>query len=118
MRKEKQGKVISDKMMSTVIVEVTNLVAHPIYKKTIRKRSKFVAHNPDDRARMGDEVRIIETRPLSKTKRWRVAEILKTHMVEIQTSKKAGASYKEKAKKSEKKRAAKPKKSSRKGNKK
>jgi small subunit ribosomal protein S17 len=115
MRKEKQGKVISDKMMSTVIVETVNLIAHPIYKKVIRKRSKFIAHNPDNKAKLGDEVRIIETRPLSKTKRWRVAEILKTHVVEAQPSKKKDTASEKKPKKVKK--SAKSKKSSRKGKK-
>jgi len=78
MKKQRKGKVISDKMESTVIVEVVNLVSHPFYKKIIRKKSKFVTHNPDNKAKLGDTVRIIETRPLSKTKRWKVVEILKT----------------------------------------
>lgn len=78
MKKQRKGKVVSDKMQSTVLVEVSNLVTHPFYKKIIRKRSKFVAHNPDNKAKLGDTVRIIETRPLSKTKRWRVVEIFKT----------------------------------------
>lgn len=78
MRKQRKGKVISDKMQSTVIVETINLVAHPIYKKIVKRKSKFVAHNPDNKAKLGDTVRIVETRSLSKTKRWIVIEIFKT----------------------------------------
>ena len=77
MRKQRQGKVISDKMQSTVIVETISLVSHPMYKKTLKRKSKFVAHNPDNKAKLGDTVKIVETRPLSKTKRWKVVEIIK-----------------------------------------
>lgn len=77
MKKQRTGKVISDKMQFTVKVEVVNLVSHPFYKKVIKQKSKFTAHNPDNKARLGDTVKIIETRPLSKTKRWKVIEILK-----------------------------------------
>lgn len=77
MKKQKKGKILSDKMQSTVIVEVVNLVTHPFYKKIIKKKSEFVAHNSDNKAKRGDTVRIVETRPLSKTKRWKVVEILK-----------------------------------------
>ena len=77
MRKQIQGKVISDKMQSTVIVETISLVSHPMYKKTLKRRSKFVAHNPDNKAKLGDTVQIVETKPLSKTKRWMVIEISK-----------------------------------------
>jgi small subunit ribosomal protein S17 len=110
MRKERKGKVISDKMDSTVIVEVVNLASHPIYKKIIRKKSKFVAHNPDNKAKLEDRVRIVETRPLSKTKRWRVVEILKTHAPRTQPSKRSSSSAKRKA-------VSKSKASSRKGKK-
>ena len=78
MRKERKGKVISDKMQSTVIVEIVNLTSHPVYKKIVRKKNKFIVHNPDNKAKLGDSVKIVETRPLSKTKRWKVVEILKT----------------------------------------
>jgi len=78
MKKQKQGKVISDKMQSTVIVQAVSLVVHPMYKKTLKHRSEFVVHNPDNKAKMGDTVKIVETKPLSKTKRWKVVEILKT----------------------------------------
>ena len=78
MKKQRKGKVISDKMQSTIIVETVNLVSHPIYKKTVRRKSKFVAHNPDNKAKLGDTVTIVETRPLSKTKRWMVVEVSET----------------------------------------
>ena len=75
-RKERIGKVTSDKMQKTVVVENVRKVAHPLYKKYFKKTTKFVAHNENDNAKMGDTVRIMETRPLSKTKRWRVVEVL------------------------------------------
>jgi small subunit ribosomal protein S17 len=70
------AKVVSDKMDKTVVVAVTRLFQHPKYKKTIKKVTKFKAHDEDNRCRIGDTVKIIETRPLSKEKRWRVLEIL------------------------------------------
>ncbi len=75
-RKERIGKVTSDKMQLTVVVENERKVAHPLYKKYFKKTTKFVAHNENDNAKVGDTVRIMETRPLSKTKRWRVVEVL------------------------------------------
>ena len=101
MKKQRKGKVISDRMQSTVIVEVINLVAHPMYKKIMRRKSKFAAHNPDNKAKSGDTVRIIETKPLSKTKRWKVVEIFKSTKPGHASVAKTGIS--------------KPKKSSRKG---
>jgi small subunit ribosomal protein S17 len=75
-RKERIGKVTSDKMQKTVVVENVRQVAHPLYKKYFKKTTKFVAHNENDNAKVGDTVRIMETRPLSKTKRWRIVEVL------------------------------------------
>ncbi|MDP4200959.1 MAG: 30S ribosomal protein S17 [Bacteroidota bacterium] len=75
-RKERVGKVISDKMQKTVIVSLTRQVPHPLYKKYFKKTTKFVAHDEKSDAKTGDTVRIMETRPLSKTKRWRVVEVL------------------------------------------
>ena len=75
-RKTRLGVVVSDKMQKTVIVENVRQVAHPLYKKYFKKTTKFVAHNDNDNAKVGDTVRIMETRPLSKTKRWRVVEVL------------------------------------------
>jgi small subunit ribosomal protein S17 len=76
-RMEKIGIVTSDKMMKTVVVRVDRLVKHPIYKRYVRKRSKFMAHNEIDGVSTGDQVRIVETRPLSARKRWRVVEVLR-----------------------------------------
>ena len=75
-RKQKVGRVVSSKMDKTVVVAVDYLRPHPIYRKTVRKTNKFYAHDEDNRATVGDTVRIEETRPLSKTKRWLVVEIL------------------------------------------
>src|ERR1051325_9026069 len=74
-RQEKIGLVTSDKMTKTVIVRVERLVRHPKYKRYIRRRTKFMAHN-EQGAQTGDIVRIVETRPLSARKRWRVVEII------------------------------------------
>mgnify|MGYP002150315829 FL=1 len=76
-RTEKVGIVTSDKMQKTVVVRVDRLVKHPIYKRYVRRRSKFMAHNEIDGVSIGDQVRIVETRPLSKLKRWRVAEVVR-----------------------------------------
>jgi len=75
-RKTLTGVVSSDKMDKTVIVMVNRLVPHPVYKKYIRKRKKVKAHDEKNQCRIGDKVLLIETRPLSKEKRWRVKEIL------------------------------------------
>jgi small subunit ribosomal protein S17 len=75
-RKTRFGKVISDKMDKTVVVAVDTPRHHPIYKKTIRRAVKYKAHDEKNQCRPGDMVRIVETRPLSKEKRWRVAEIV------------------------------------------
>ena len=74
-RAEKIGIVSSDKMMKTVTVRVDRLVKHPIYRKYVKKRKKFMAHD-DMGAKIGDKVKIVETRPLSARKRWRVVEII------------------------------------------
>ena len=74
--KQKVGRVVSDKMDKTVVVAVDYLRPHPIYRKTVRKTNKFYAHDEENRCKMGDTVRIEETRPLSKLKRWRVVEIV------------------------------------------
>jgi small subunit ribosomal protein S17 len=73
-RKSRIGVVSSDKMSKTITVEVERKIKHPIYGKFLKKTSKFHAH--DDTAGIGDTVRIMETRPLSKTKRWRLVEII------------------------------------------
>ncbi len=76
-RVEKIGIVTSDKMTKTVVVRVDRLVKHPVYKRYVRKRSKFMAHNEVEGVSVGDQVRIVETRPLSARKRWRVVEVLR-----------------------------------------
>ena len=75
-RKSRRGYVISDKMDKTVVVEVEDRVKHPLYGKVIRRTSKVKAHDEANAAGVGDLVTIMETRPLSATKRWRVVEIL------------------------------------------
>ncbi|MDR2386116.1 MAG: 30S ribosomal protein S17 [Deltaproteobacteria bacterium] len=70
------GVVVSDKMDKTVVVLVNRLVKHPVYKKYIRRRSKFMAHDEGNAARMGDTVEIIQSRPLSRLKRWRLTKIV------------------------------------------
>jgi small subunit ribosomal protein S17 len=76
-RKEKIGYVISTKMAKTVVVEVDRQRAHPKYKRVIAKSKKFYAHDEQNTARTGDVVRIVETRPLSKLKRWRVTDVIR-----------------------------------------
>jgi small subunit ribosomal protein S17 len=75
-RKSRVGTVVSDKMTKTVVVAIERRVAHPLYGKQVVRTKKFHAHDEDERAKIGDVVRIVETRPLSKTKRWRVVDIL------------------------------------------
>ena len=76
MRKEKIGRVVSDKMDKTIVVSVERLSRHPLYKRVIRLTTKFKAHDERNEARIGDTVRIVESRPLSATKRWRMVEIV------------------------------------------
>jgi small subunit ribosomal protein S17 len=76
-RKVFRGEVVSDKMDKTIVVAVTRLVRHPLYPKVIKKTTKFKAHDEFNEAREGDIVEIMETRPLSKTKRWRLVRIIK-----------------------------------------
>jgi len=84
-RKIRVGRVVSNKMDKTVVVTVETLRHHPLYKKTIRRAVKYKAHDEKNECRLGDTVKIIETRPLSKEKRWRVAEIItKREVVEVQ----------------------------------
>ena len=76
IRQIKVGQVVSDKMDKTVVVAVTYLKKHPLYHKTVRRVRRFKAHDENNEAKVGDIVRIIESRPLSKEKRWRVLNIL------------------------------------------
>ena len=75
-RQERQGKVVSDAMEKTIVVEVSVVKAHPRYKKVVRRSVKFHAHDERSEAKVGDLVRIVETRPLSRTKRWRLVEVV------------------------------------------
>ena len=75
-RKTKIGKVVSDKMDKTVVIAVERLVQHPLYKKAVKQTVKFKAHDENNDAHIGDTVEMMETRPLSKDKRWRVIEVL------------------------------------------
>jgi len=76
-RKVRTGVVISNKMDKTVVVEVSRTVIHPVYKKFVRRRKRFMAHDEDNRCNIGDQVMIVETRPLSRQKNWRVRKIIR-----------------------------------------
>jgi small subunit ribosomal protein S17 len=77
IKNEKIGMVVSTKMQKTIAVEVSRRVPHPLYKRIIAKRKKFYAHDEEGKAKIGDVVRIVECRPLSKMKRWRLADIIR-----------------------------------------
>ncbi|OPX35767.1 30S ribosomal protein S17 [candidate division KSB1 bacterium 4484_188] len=76
VRKTRVGVVVSDKMDKTAVVSVERLVKHPTYKKYIKRTSKFKAHDEKNECHVGDLVKIMETRPLSRTKRWRIVEVI------------------------------------------
>ena len=76
LRKEKVGKVVSNKMDKTIVVAVETKVSHPIYKKMMKRTYKLKAHDEENVCNIGDTVRVMETRPLSKDKRWRLVEIV------------------------------------------
>lgn len=76
LRKERVGIVVSDKMTKSIVVAVRRRMKHPIYGKFINKTSRFVAHDEENTCNIGDTVRIMETRPLSKNKNWRLVEII------------------------------------------
>ena len=83
--KTRAGRVVSNKMDKTVVVAIETPKHHPLYKKTIKRVVKYKAHDENNECRQGDMVRIIETRPLSRQKRWRVAEIItKGEVAEVQ----------------------------------
>jgi len=75
-RKIRLGKVVSDKMDKSIVVVVERLIRHPLYERVIRRTSKLVAHDETNECRTGDRVKVMETRPQSKTKRWRLVEIV------------------------------------------
>lgn len=76
IKRQLTGTVVSDKMDKTAVVQVERLVKHPLYKKYIKRRNKFAAHDKDNRCNIGDKVLITESRPISKLKRWRVTDII------------------------------------------
>jgi len=80
-RKTRVGLVVSDKMDKTVVVKVDNLVKHPVYKKYIKRRITLKAHDEQNECGIGDKVLVVETRPLSKDKRWRVREVLEKNVI-------------------------------------
>jgi small subunit ribosomal protein S17 len=75
-RKVRVGVVVSDAMDKTVLVRIDRKMRHPLYKKTVARSSKLAAHDENNEAHVGDTVRVMETRPLSKTKRWRIVEVV------------------------------------------
>lgn len=77
LRKVRVGTVVSDKMDKTVVVAVEDLVLHPLYGRTMRRTKRLKAHDEENICRVGDRVRLMETRPLSKEKRWRVVEVVR-----------------------------------------
>ena len=76
LRKTRVGKVVSDKMQKTIVVVVEDHVRHPLYNKIIKKSYRLKAHDEENAAHIGDTVKVMETRPLSKDKRWRLVEIM------------------------------------------
>jgi len=76
-RKLRRGKVTSDRMDKSIVVEVIRKYRHPLYKKVVRKNNSYHAHDEDNQARTGDLVEIMETRPISKTKRWRLVKVIR-----------------------------------------
>jgi len=81
IKQEKIGDVVSNSMNKTIVVEVTRRVPHPLYKRIITKRKKFYAHDESGQANVGDTVKITECRPLSKLKRWTLAEIIRKNVI-------------------------------------
>ncbi|MBE6688190.1 MAG: 30S ribosomal protein S17 [Ruminococcaceae bacterium] len=76
LRKTRVGKVVSDKMDKTIVVAIQDNIKHPVYNKIVKRTVKFKAHDENNECRIGDKVEIMETRPLSKEKRWRLVEII------------------------------------------
>ena len=76
-RKLRRGKVTSDRMDKSIVVEVIRKYRHPLYKKVVRQNNSYHAHDEDNQARIGDLVEIMETRPISKTKRWRLVKVIR-----------------------------------------
>jgi small subunit ribosomal protein S17 len=91
LTKERQGVVVSDRMQKTVVVTVERTVMHPKYKKFMRRRTKVKAHDEQNQCHVGDRVLIVESRPLSRDKRWRVSKILERAQATPDELKTAGA---------------------------
>ena len=85
-RKIRMGQVVSDKMDKTVVIAVTTFRRHPLYKKATKRTKKYKAHDENNACKIGDQVKIVETRPLSKEKRWRVVEIISKRAVETEST--------------------------------
>ena len=83
LRKERVGIVTSDKMQKTIVVQIRRKTRHPLYGKVIEKANKFKVHDEKNEAKVGDRVRIQETRPLSKDKRWRLVEIIERARIQV-----------------------------------
>ena len=76
LRKTRDGKVVSDKMDKTIVVAIEDSVQHPLYKKVMKRTYKLKAHDENNECKIGDKVKVMETRPLSKDKRWRLVEVI------------------------------------------
>ena len=81
LRKTRTGKVVSNKMQKTIVVAVEDHVKHPLYKKIVKRTYKLKAHDENNECKVGDKVKVMETRPLSKDKRWRVVEIVEKAII-------------------------------------
>ena len=81
LRKTRVGKVVSDKMDKTIVVAIEDNVKHPLYKKIVKRTYKLKAHDEENACQIGDKVKVMETRPLSKDKRWRVVEIMEKAVI-------------------------------------
>ncbi len=91
LRKERSGLVVSDRMQKTVVVSVERTVMHPRYKKYLKRRTKVKAHDETNQCHVGDRVLIVETRPLSRDKRWRVSKVLERALLAEEQSQGASA---------------------------
>ncbi len=76
-KNEKVGEVVSTKMQKTIVVQVSRRVSHPLYRRIVMKHKKFYAHDEENTARVGDMVRIVECRPMSRLKRWRLSDVIR-----------------------------------------
>ena len=91
LRKERAGLVVSDRMQKTVVVSIERTVMHPRYKKYLKRRTKVKAHDESNQCRVGDRVLIVESRPLSRDKRWRVSKVIERARLAVEESKGASA---------------------------